>query len=666
MSLPRSVIEGKFEVLHKISEGGMGAVYKVRHLLLDQAFVIKVIRSQDQGDQHLLERFHREARAAIRLRHANIAEIHDFSIGEEGTAYIVMEFIDGATLKQILSRQGPPALGLTMEIAAQSLEALSFLHRRGYLHRDVSPDNLMLTSSLDGEPLIKLIDLGLTKRLEGSAELTSKGMFLGKVRYSAPEQFQGRELDQLSDLYSFGVMLYELLTGHCPIQGEGFSELIGAHLLRPPLDFAVTDPRGLVPPGLRRVVMQTLEKDPAKRVATAGELARLLAPFRRPGEAGSGELSKTVALAPGALPAVPATAQTPPRAGEQVEALGGKTEKIGALATQGRSREASVARVEAHLASHELKEATEALAEAEREHGADENFQQLRGQLEDLQRKEREERLKALLEKARRQIALDELTAALESLQEAEEIDSENVSVQALLMQIRTAVDRARANPDRPRWIWGIAATAALIVAAVFGWYTLKPPLTPAERSYQLGVEGLAAGDLDTARQHLKEAIDADPVEKAEGPYLPRYLLGVVHFKTDTCPLALDQWNVSENQGAIHKTPEHRKLLDYRKQCWDRHRGSIDNLRTAIAFAKEMATYLEEILADPGMTRHWLESPELKPSIRRASRDLHQAEERFAAAEARKDFLELLELEEPVADLQTDLERLMSRVAGEE
>ena len=307
MGLPEH-FDGKFETLHKISEGGMGEVYKVRHLLLDQIQVIKVIRSQHVSDEDVQLRFRREARTAIRLRHPNIAALHDFSIGEGGTAYIVMEYIDGKTLKNLLEECGPPAVDLTIEIALQSLDALSYLHRRGYVHRDISPDNLMLTHNFDGSPLIKLIDLGLAKSLAGPSNLTATGMFMGKARYSSPEQFDGKtELDQRTDIYSFGVMFYELLTGACPIQGEDFSTLVASHLFRPPLEFEASDPNGRIPQELREIVLRTIEKKPDDRVATAAELARLLEPFRslgKPGGSVTDPAQMTVAL-----PAAPGSAK---------------------------------------------------------------------------------------------------------------------------------------------------------------------------------------------------------------------------------------------------------------------------------------------------------------------------------------------------------------------
>jgi eukaryotic-like serine/threonine-protein kinase len=323
-------IEGKYEILGKLREGGMGAVYKVRHRLLDEVRVVKVLNPRLDVTPELSDRFLREARFAIQLRHPNIAQLHDFSIAEDGSAFIVMEFIDGATLEDIVARTGPPPLGLGLEMARQSLKALGFLHRRGLIHRDISPDNLMLTRDAEGEPLVKLIDLGIAKVLKGGAgELTSTGMFLGKPRYASPEQFSAAGLagvDARADLYSFGVVLYELLTGVCPIQGRDPSSLMAGHLFRPPVDFAQSDPAGRLPADLRAILLRVLAKVPDERFASAEELARALGEVQDRFPVKPGELEAVLAAA--SLPVPPAAApgstqgkldqqfvQTPPPAG---------------------------------------------------------------------------------------------------------------------------------------------------------------------------------------------------------------------------------------------------------------------------------------------------------------------------------------------------------------
>ena len=284
MALLHEQIEGKYEILEKIKEGGMGAIYKVRHRLLDEVRVVKVIRSHMEPTGENGERFLREARVANRLRHPNIAALHDFAIGDDGNAFIVMEFIDGLNLLEILQTGGPPPIPLTLEIARQSLKALGYLHRQKLVHRDVSPDNLMLTRDMDGHPQVKLIDLGIAKALEGGAsELTTTGIFLGKPRYASPEQFGisgGAGLDARSDLYSFGIVLYELLTGQCPISGKDPASFMAGHLLRPPLAFEESDPKGRVPTELRAAVLRSLSKKPEERFESAEDFIWALTLFQ--------------------------------------------------------------------------------------------------------------------------------------------------------------------------------------------------------------------------------------------------------------------------------------------------------------------------------------------------------------------------------------------------
>jgi eukaryotic-like serine/threonine-protein kinase len=273
-------LEGKYEILEKIKEGGMGAVYKVRHRFLDEIRVIKVIRSTLEPSQEISDRFLREARMAIRLRHPSIAVLHDFAVDDDGKAFIVMEHIAGLTLEDVLRAGGPPPLGLALEIASQALRAMGYLHRHGFVHRDVAPDNLMLTRGVDGEPLVKLIDLGIAKVLAGEGAATTTGIFLGKPRYASPEQFGAREIDHRSDLYSFGVVFYELLTGKCPVAGNDPASYMAGHLFRPPLDFAASDPGGALPAELRRIVLRALAKAPGERFASAADFARAIAPLQ--------------------------------------------------------------------------------------------------------------------------------------------------------------------------------------------------------------------------------------------------------------------------------------------------------------------------------------------------------------------------------------------------
>jgi len=377
--IPMGHLEGKYEILGKLREGGMGAIYKVRHRLLDEICVIKLMRPHLVGDEELRARFLREARLAIKLRHPNIAQLYDFTVDEEdGTAFIVMEYISGKTLEDVLAQGGPPPLGLTLEIAQQSLRALGYLHGKGLLHRDISPDNLMITEDAEGQPLVKLIDLGIAKILGGGGDgLTQSGTFLGKVRYASPEQFSADgsgTIDARGDLYSFGIVLYELLTGRFPIAGRDPSSLIAGHLFRPPLDFAESDPAGRVPAGLRETVHRALAKKPGDRFANALEFSRALAPFRTAGDAEADEVRRLLSGAPQVAVAAEAA---PPRRGTTQERLDehfglaatlelrttAKKKKKPAGGQRAAALEAAVAEIDAALERYDLG-AAEALLDA--------------------------------------------------------------------------------------------------------------------------------------------------------------------------------------------------------------------------------------------------------------------------------------------------------------
>lgn len=277
MPAPIERIEGKYEILEKMQEGGMGAVYKVRHRHLDEIRVIKVMRPHLAQDETLRERFKREAKTAIKLRHQNLAQLYDFTVDEDGNAFIVMEFIDGINLLEVMKALGRPSIPMALEVARQSLDVIGYLHFKRIIHRDISPDNIMLSRDEDGSPLVKLIDLGIAKETQSDSGLTVAGTFLGKVRYASPEQLKTQEgcnVQEQSDLYSFGIVLYQMLTRKYPIRGDSTTAVIAGHLMHPPIPFDKTDPKGTVPDPLRELVMSSLGKTPAERPRNAKEFLK--------------------------------------------------------------------------------------------------------------------------------------------------------------------------------------------------------------------------------------------------------------------------------------------------------------------------------------------------------------------------------------------------------
>jgi serine/threonine-protein kinase len=280
-------IEGKYALLGQLEDQGSAEVYKVRHLFLEEVRLITVVHPPSLAmTAEVTERFLRDARAAIKLRHPNIAQLHDFAIDEEGTAYIVTEFIEGLTLEEALAQDGPPPLELTLNLARQALRALAYLHKSGMVHRDISPDKLMLTRDEDGRALVKWVDLGTAQVLAVSDGLPAgAGVFPARPKYASPEQFSaagGGTVDARGDLYSFGVVLYELLTGRLPIVGRDPFSLMVGHLSTPPVPFAESDPEGKVPAEVREILLAVLAKKPEERIGSAEELARRLASVQDP------------------------------------------------------------------------------------------------------------------------------------------------------------------------------------------------------------------------------------------------------------------------------------------------------------------------------------------------------------------------------------------------
>jgi eukaryotic-like serine/threonine-protein kinase len=278
---PGTVLDGKYEIIERIGAGGMGEVFKARHIHLDAPRCIKVMRPALMADDSFRMRFLREARLATQIHHPNIAVVHDFFVGDGGS-YMVSEFIDGTTLRQWSTRNGPFPLAVAVDVASQVLSGLEHIHRRGLLHRDVSPDNVMLSFDEDDRLIVKIIDLGIAKET-ASEGMTQAGALIGNPKYMSPEQFgtlgEGESLDGRADLYCLGVVLYEMLLGVPPFVSETPHGYIMKHLTEVPPKPAEVRPGSEWPEGMEAVIFRALEKDRRRRFSDARDFASTLQKF---------------------------------------------------------------------------------------------------------------------------------------------------------------------------------------------------------------------------------------------------------------------------------------------------------------------------------------------------------------------------------------------------
>jgi len=283
----RQVRDFRIEAL--IGRGGMGAVYRAEHLLLREPRALKVMRAElFHALPKAVERFEREARIAVKLRHPNLVLLYDFFV-EDGDRFLVMEYVVGQSLAALLQEQGALSAEQATRIGIQCCAGLAYAHEMGIVHRDLSPENVMLTPSASG-PQVKIIDFGVARAAfatsdqddaDGDSALTRVGQFLGKPRYASPEQAgslrRGESLDQRSDLYTLGLILFEMLTASFPFHADTALRFLSLHALQPPATLSEVRPDLVFPKRLEQIVMRCLEKERGRRFATARELGEALA-----------------------------------------------------------------------------------------------------------------------------------------------------------------------------------------------------------------------------------------------------------------------------------------------------------------------------------------------------------------------------------------------------
>jgi serine/threonine-protein kinase len=272
---PGTILLGKYRIDGLIGTGGMGNVVRASHLYLHQPFAIKVLLPQMTESDSTKQRFLREAQATVRLKSEHSARVWDVGTMPDGAPFMVMEFLDGNDLNQILRHHGPQSPSIVVDLMLQACEGIAEAHALGIVHRDLKPSNFFITQRPDGSMLLKILDFGISKTPIGYEDLTGTQTVIGTPSYMAPEQMKsGRSADPRSDIWSIGVVIYQLLTGRPPFSGESYAELVLKVGLEPP--DPIPEP---LPTGLADVMLRCLEKDPKLRFQNVGELARMLAPY---------------------------------------------------------------------------------------------------------------------------------------------------------------------------------------------------------------------------------------------------------------------------------------------------------------------------------------------------------------------------------------------------
>src|SRR5919205_139947 len=261
-TLINTLFHGRYRILRKLGTGGMANVYLAEDQELGRRVAIKILNERHANDEQFVERFRREAKNAASLSHPNIVSIYDR--GEaEGTYYIAMEYLDGRSLKELIVSRGPAPVNVAIDYIRQILAAVKFAHRHGIVHRDIKPHNVLV----DTEGRLKVTDFGIARA--GASQMTEAGSIVGTAQYLSPEQAKGTAVDQRSDIYSVGVVLYELLTGNVPFTGDAPVKIAMKHLSTIPEPPSVKRPE--VPRELDLIVMRALAKDPNDRYQSAEE-----------------------------------------------------------------------------------------------------------------------------------------------------------------------------------------------------------------------------------------------------------------------------------------------------------------------------------------------------------------------------------------------------------
>ncbi|MBS1952971.1 MAG: serine/threonine protein kinase [Cyanobacteria bacterium SZAS-4] len=270
-----TTLAGNYEIQEVIGHGGMGVVYKARHALMDRIVAIKMLQAQLISDSMSVKRFQQESQSASRISHPNVITVYDFGISPSGQPFIVMDYLQGISLADVIKDEGQIGVERSIKILAQACDALDHAHKMGVLHRDVKPTNFVLINYDEEKDFVKVVDFGVAKLMNATPDgqrLTQAGEVCGSPVYMSPEQCTGAELDQRSDIYSMGIVVYETLTGKLPILGKTMVDTMSKHISEMPPTFQQARPDLYIPERLEQVVFKALAKDPNDRHQSMDEL----------------------------------------------------------------------------------------------------------------------------------------------------------------------------------------------------------------------------------------------------------------------------------------------------------------------------------------------------------------------------------------------------------
>ncbi len=646
---PGSILDGKYEIVQRLGSGGMGEVHLVRHVHLQELRVVKILRQDLAADPSAQKRFMREARLATQIKHPNVAILYDFATLPDGSFYMVWEHIQGQDVGDRIRRQGPFAVPVAVQLGIQALQGLEAVHATGVIHRDLSPDNLMITEDKSGNLRIKIIDLGLARTLEADAnfEITQVGMFMGKLQYCSPEQAgvpSGVTLDHRSDLYSFGVVLYEMIAGLPPFDSENQHGFIFKRLSEDPLPLRGRNPRVDVPVELDRVVRRALERDREQRYPDARSFIVALEKVAK-GMQGAETREIPLSVVAQAQEAPPPAPVPPPPPRQRSSSELSRAERLDLLAQIERASKrvqentVDLSRADAALTARRLDEAQRLIAEIEAVNPRALGLDRLKERLAQ-DRQQQEEQARQREERVRRAAETEQV---LTNYLERKQLPLARLALETLL----------EIQPDHPRrgdfesWLQVLADEAERSKRA--------------EAALAAGRAALAEGNVRAARRELETVARNDPtgkraeafsheLEAAERAAEQGKEIERRRRRFEELLAAQRLVEAKEELDALSKLDVARVTLDFYREQWTEARNHIQ--------AEEQSAVFERRYRQAVADRDWFAARDVALELEKAQ----PASPRTAAMYAEVERLETIDrrqqsLEQGVRQVETFIEQ---------